>query len=322
VRDNRAHDRDPKGREDPHTHVLATSSRYVPRSGSALVARSACLAMASACLFVTAGSATARADQIDACVDAAEQAQRLRHIGKLRTAREKLLRCSQPLCVSAVRADCTKWMAELEGVMPTVVIRALDAARTDLVDVGVYVDDELVAARLDGNDIPVDPGEHVFRFVRDGSAPVDQSILIRQGERQRILSVVFPAPAGLAAPASARSGAPAMPLGDTQHSRIDAAWPIAAVAVGGVALTVASTLWISGAVDYSSMASSCAPTHSCSVDAVDAAHRKLMIGDVVGGVGIALLAVGGGAFALGLTARPSGSHGAPGIALVNVAGRF
>jgi hypothetical protein len=273
----------------------------------------------SASIFVTMGSASARADQVDACVDAAEQAQRLRRDGKLRGARERLMTCSQAQCVSAVRADCTKWRADLEAMMPSVVIRAVDGEGADLADVRVYVDDELIAARLDGNDLPVDPGEHEFRFVRERSAPVQQRVLVRQGEQRRILSVVFPEPVHPPAPPLvARSGA----QGDFH---IEAAWPITVLGVGLGALAVASTLWISGAIDHASMASSCAPTHTCLPSEVDSAHRTLVIGDVVGGAGLGLLAIGGGLLAVSLSARPaqsSPSHRAPGSALVSLVAWF
>jgi hypothetical protein len=289
-----------------------------------------------ACLFALAGSSAARADQLDVCIAAAEEGQRLRIDGKLVSAREKLLECSQDWCASVVRADCTKWLSDVDSLMPALVIRAVDSRGADVVDVRVFVDGRLIASRLDGKEIQLDPGEHVFRFVLGGRAPgptpapIEQHILVRQGEQHRVLSVVFPAlPAG-ASPEQRRStggetAAVSAPGGES-HAAIPPAWSIGTIVAGGVALGVASYLWISGLADHSNLVSTCGPSHNCSHSAVDSAHGKLVAGDVVGGVGIGLVAIGVGTLVFTVSvsrpAQTSALRYAPESVLFGVSGRL
>jgi hypothetical protein len=248
----------------------------------------------------------ARADRIDACIGKAEEGQRLRVQGKLTRARESILACSQADCPSVVRSDCSRWLSEVDGLIPSLVIRAVDSTGADVVDVQVTVDDQLIAGRLDGSEIHVDPGEHVFRFTRAGTAPVQQNVLVREAEKHRTLSVVFPAtPAVGAGPAPSGADADhpaadrASPQTGASQSHVPLAWPLVILGAGGVALGVASYLWVSGLSDHSSLVSTCGVQHACSTSAVDAAHGKLAAGDVVGGAGIALAAIGAGILVFG-----------------------
>jgi hypothetical protein len=266
---------------------------------------------AVACAALASSPGVARADRIDACIGKAEEGQRLRVQGKLTRARESILACSQAECPSVVRSDCSRWLAEVDGLIPSLVIRAVDSTGADVVDVQVAVDDQVIAERLDGSEIHVDPGEHVFRFTRAGSAPVQQNVLVREAEKHRTLSVVFPAtPAAGASHASTGTEADhrtedrASPQGASSQPRVPLAWPVAILGAGGVALGVASYLWISGLSDHSSLVSTCGPQHDCSTSAVDAAHGKLVAGDIVGGAGIALGAIGVGILVFGRGSAP------------------
>jgi len=233
----------------------------------------------------------ANADPVDACISSAEAGQRLRLEAKLTSAREKLLACSQAECPTVLRADCTKWLSELDRVFPSLVVRAVNGAGADVVDVSVTIDDQRIAPRLDGSEIHVDPGAHVFRFALAGGPTIEQKILVREGEQHRILSVVFPAPPVEQPSAPLPPPAPPPPR--------SLALPLAVVGAGAIAFGVASYFWISGVSEHSNLASTCAPSHSCDPSAVDSAHAKLVAGDVVGGVGVGLLAVGAGIFLFG-----------------------
>ncbi len=261
---------------------------------------------AIACAALASSPGVARADRVDMCIGKAEEGQRLRVEGKLTRARESILACSQAECPSLVRSDCSRWLSEVDGLIPSLVIRAVDSTGADVVDVRVTVDDQIIAERLDGSEIHVDPGEHVFRFVRAGASPVQQNVLVREAEQHRTLSVVFqatprvgagPAPSGTEA--DHQTADRVSPQAGTSRPQVALAWPLAIVGAGGVALAAASYLWISGLSDHSSLVSTCGPQHDCSTSSVNAAHTKLVAGDIVGGAGIALGALGVGILVFG-----------------------
>ncbi len=63
-----------------------------------------------------------------------------------------------------------------------------------MLDVRILIDGQLATERLDGNPIAIDPGDHTVRFEANGARPVDERILLRQGEKNRILTVTFGGP--------------------------------------------------------------------------------------------------------------------------------
>src|SRR5258708_17481790 len=92
---------------------------------------------AVASLLFAAGGATA-GDEMTACVSAAEVAQRQRAANRLLEAPASLQICSREVCPSVVRNDCSRWRAEVEGSVPTIVRRAHVPAGQDLVHGEVF----------------------------------------------------------------------------------------------------------------------------------------------------------------------------------------
>jgi hypothetical protein len=281
--------------------------------------------------LVTLASWRAHADPVDACIATAEEAQRLRLDGKLTRSRENLLACAQATCPAVVRSDCSRWLAEVDELMPSLVLRAVDSAGADRIHVRVAVDDQLITERLDGSEIRVDPGQHVFRLTCAGAPAVEQMVLVRPGEQHRKLSLVCPEPVSVAPPQRAtvgvefsRSDADVQPVqGTSSHPRVALVWPIAAMGAGSIALAAASSLWISGLNDRATLVSGCGTTHSCAPSEVDSAHQKLVIGDVTAVGGVAFIALGVGILILGRTpaARVTAAiHPVPGGALIGVRG--
>ena len=125
------------------------------------------------------------------CIASADAAQQARDDGKWRAARDGFVSCSRAVCPKMVSASCTKWAREIEDGMPTVVLAAKDASGADLTDVRVTFDGATLATVLDGKPVDVDPGAHKFRFSRDGSEPVEQSVVVKAGEKLRSVSVVM-----------------------------------------------------------------------------------------------------------------------------------
>jgi hypothetical protein len=247
-----------------------------------------CIAVAGT-LAVT----SSRADVSGDCIAAAEQAQPLQHNGKFRAALDRLHACTRPQCPALIRSDCTKWLAEVEATMPTIVVHATDQAGADLTDVRVLVDGELVASSVDGRDIPIDSGPHVLRFERAGSDAVEQRLVADVGAQHRLVSVTLSAtaaPQHLAATA-ATSEAQAPSPGAEHGPRRSMVVPLVFGGVGVVAAAVGGVLWGIGLSQCPSNLESSGS--SCTQHQLDGAHASLVAGDV-------LVSVGGAAIVAGL----------------------
>jgi hypothetical protein len=258
------------------------------------LARVHIVAATLACAMTTT---SAWADTAGECIAAAEQAQPLQHDGKLRAASERLHQCARPECPAVVRADCTRWLANLEASMPSIVVHAVDAAGADLTDVRVFVDGELVASSLDGRDIHVDPGPHVLRFEHGTGAPVEQRMVADVGAQHRLISVAFGAGApATTAPPAARIGTATAPA-VAEHAastysgpRRSMVLPFTIGAVGLVTAAVGGVVWAEGLSRCRSSIEPSAP--SCTSVQLDGAHGTLVAGDVLVATGGALIAAG------------------------------
>src|SRR5262249_6117205 len=144
-------------------------------------------------LAVLFSSRDARADDDvkAACAAAYEQAQVHQAAGRLKEAKSTLSGCLQEACPAFIQADCGQWLSDVDRALPTVVLPAKNVKGEDVVAVRVTVDGTVLTEMLDDNEIAMDPGTHVFRFEMDGAAPVEQRVLIRKGEKYRMLEVRF-----------------------------------------------------------------------------------------------------------------------------------
>jgi hypothetical protein len=156
----------------------------------------------------------AMADDKAACLDAAAKGQRLRGAHQLVEAREQMRACAAAQCPAVVQTDCARWLDEVEAALPTVVVAAKNGSGVDLFDVKVSVDGKLVASKLDGQGAAMNAGPHTFHFEGADGTSVDQQVMIKEGEKNQVVSVVLgaspaaaPGPAGL--PATVPETAPA-----------------------------------------------------------------------------------------------------------------
>jgi hypothetical protein len=207
------------------------------------------------------GSSPARAQNTDACVASYERAQELHQAGKFVEARVELLVCAQPSCPRLTTPDCTRWLREVDEGVPSIVVSAKDAAGRDVVDVRISIDGRAAVDRLDGKGILVDPGEHTLRYERANEAAIEQKILARQGEKNRLITVVFP------------SHIPPPPIVETQVSPL--AYALAALGIAAVGTGVALDAVATN--DLSTLRNTCAPY--CSTGARDRARTKMIVGD-------------------------------------------
>ena len=204
-----------------------------------------------------------------------------------------------------MRDDCTRQLDALEQVQPTIVFDAKDRSGADLSAIRVKVDGRQVAEKLDGTPLQVDRGEHSFTFEADGQPPVTLTLLIKEGEKGRRVSVAMGG--GVGPVGGTRAGG-----GDSGGSAGDRPPPPAApstqktlgLVAGGagiVGLGIGTIFGILAASKWSSTKSECAGAVSCPNYTQAAADHGTTVSDatvstvsfVAGG---ALLAAGAALF--------------------------
>jgi hypothetical protein len=225
------------------------------------------------------------------CASASEHAQHLRKGAKLADARRELLVCAHDECPSIIKEDCVRWLAELDVAMPSVVPSAVDAHGRDVTDARVLIDGAPLVEALDGTAREVDPGEHRFRFESPGAAPAEQVVVVREGEKRRVIRVELqPLPAG-GPVTSAGTGNAGLRLASYVTG-----------AVGVIAMGTAAAFKLAENAQINSLSGSCAP--NCSEADRDSASAKLVAANVSLSVGIVALAVAAFLFVESLPSGP------------------
>jgi hypothetical protein len=238
----------------------------------------------------------ARADEKQRCIAASEQGQELRDSGNYTRAREQFASCARASCPAIVRRDCAHWQADLEDSWPSLVVSAKDGSGNDLVDVRVLLDGAPLLAKLSGQATRIDPGEHVLRCEAQGYTPVEEHIVVRAGEKNRMVQVQL-GPAQGAAPAAGATDRTAAPGARDagEESRAAGTRRTSAIVFGAIALTAFASeayFGLTGLSDRSAlMSSSCAQTATCSPSSVDSIRTKFTVADISLGVGLASAAL-------------------------------
>jgi hypothetical protein len=203
----------------------------------------------------------------DACFAAAVEGQTLRKQGKLLDARTPFSACATPTCPSVVSDDCTRWLAELEDEIPTVVFGARDRAERDVPDVSITVDSKAVDAS--GKPVALDPGPHVVRFLSPGRPVTQQTILTRAGEKNRTILVTLADP-------------------PPQEKHDETSIPTATWILGGVGLAALGVFGLFAASGVS-LYGSANCSAGCSASDKSDVETRLRIADVSLGVGVVAL---------------------------------
>lgn len=251
----------------------------------------------------------------DECIAASEEGQLLSSKGQLEAAREKLALCSDKSCPGAVRKDCEAGLEALERATPTVVFAAKDAAGRDLTEVSVSIDGKPRLDSLDGKAIALDPGKHSVRFETAGKPALEKTLLIREGEKARIVMVTL----ADAKPKPKQGPEPAR--GSRELST--GAWVVGGI--GAAALATAGVVGFVALQKRSSLKDECGDAGTCTQDEVDSVYRLYNVSYVAAGLGGALLLTSG---VLYFTSSPKSPpekqawslHPTPGGAVVK--GRF
>lgn len=235
----------------------------------------------AACVALTASSPRASAQAQDKsikkeCAAAYEQAQVFRKERRLIEAQEQLAICAQKACPIVVRKECGKWQAEVEAAMPTVVLEVRDATGQPAAKARVFLDGTLLTESIDATAIPVNPGEHVFRYEMPGADPIEQGVTIREGTKDRKLSVELVASAPPPSPPKPSPWEPPL-LGLVFAG-------VGALGVGGF-----TALGIVGINQRDELRDTCAP--ACAESDVSSVRTKLLLADISLGVGVVSLGV-------------------------------
>lgn len=225
------------------------------------------------------------------CISAADEGQKQRDEGHLASAREKFISCAAKSCPSAIARQCSEWLSEVERDMPSVSFRALDERGKETLDVTVSVDGAVVASNIGARAHPLDPGEHTVRFVRATGGTLETKVVLRPGERNRIIELSFqpkvPAtPAPAVAPVATAPPSPKTKANSTPERAFHVpvlGWIGLGLAAGGGAAT--TLLVISASSDERHLRQTCAP--SCDRSEQDKVDTKILAANIGLGVGIA-----------------------------------
>jgi len=129
----------------------------------------------------------------DVCFSAAADGQKARKLGKLHEAREVFTRCAQAACPAEVTERCTGWLAEVDEAMPSVLVATEDASGHDLARGTVRIDGQEQDV-LVGKPVSLEPGQHVLVLEVPGEAKVEETIVLREHEKNRRVVLQLHAP--------------------------------------------------------------------------------------------------------------------------------
>lgn len=219
----------------------------------------------------------------DTCIAAAESGQRLRKDAKLARARAAFASCARLECPQEVAARCTDWLADVDRATPTIVVGALDGHGKDVSAGTVTMDGAPLEGALAGRALAVDPGAHTLELVTPSGERAAEAIVVREGEKERIVTLHLPALAAQEPPRVATRPVPWTAWG--------------AGALGVVGLGVFGGFAIGGLVDRDS--SGCA--RGCSAGDARRVDAELAVADV----GLVIGAVSLGAALVFFLARPT-----------------
>jgi len=231
------------------------------------------------------------------CLAASEASLKSGNEHRLRKERSELLVCAAASCPADIRQECTRRVDEVNTAIPTIIFETKDASGNDLSAVKVSMDGQVLAERLEGSALSIDPGAHTFVFETAGQAPVTKQFVIRESQKNRHEAIRLGSPAASSTPTTASTE-----LG-TQKTVA-----IVAGGVGVVGIAVGSVF------GFVAMARKNDAESACPADCSDQRGMNLwQDAGRAGNVSTAAFIAGGvmlaGGAALWLTAKPDSNHG-------------
>ena len=236
-----------------------------------------------------------------ACSQAYTEGQNLRRDGKLVEARNVILECAQERCPDVLQRDCMQWHDELRASIPSVVLGVRDRKDRDVAGATIFLDGKEWEHALDGTERALDPGEHVFRIEYAGQT-VEERVLIRQGEKGRLLTFKLEVDASALPPAPpSRVEAKPEPTPEMDDGvepgagSSRATWGYALGGLGLVGLGVGGYFGSRAFSKWSERNDHCtdAGCDETAAAASDEAHEAAMVANIGAAVGVLGLGIGG-----------------------------
>ena len=248
------------------------------------------------------------------CATAYQEGLEHRKSSHLQRAREAFVVCAKTSCGEVLSLQCRGAVQQLDTDIPSVIPFVTDPSGEPIVDVSVSVDGQLIASKLDGRGLIVEPGVHEFSFSTARGVFHTDKILIIEGQRNRLLSVhsnepLFPAP--IAGAGAARSTVPALapvtseatptsisstPVQPSLSASANAgaaptngASSVLPIVVGGVGVAAIGTAFLLahwGSQDNLRL-DGCKP--NCNAESVDHVRNLYLAADITLGVGVVAL---------------------------------
>lgn len=231
-----------------------------------------------------------------ACIASHASAQREAKAGHLKQASQLYTQCgSDPTCPEQLRSECAELLEKIRNNVPSVIFSVIDGKGADQTSVKVYADEALVTDGLDGRPIELDPGKYHFRFVLPDGSTLTSDVLVREGDKNRVIEVRAAQEKG-AEPATAPvAGGAALPV-EQPPKPVEQGTPVAAWVMTGVAaagLATFGTFALLGSSDKKKL-DDCSPGCPDSEhDRRDSLKTKYLIADIGLGVGAASAIVAG-----------------------------
>ena len=231
-------------------------------------------------LGVGLSAETARAD-VEECASAHAAGQRAVNARQLKNAVDLFAICrATEGCPEAIREECIELHRDVERSVPSVIFAATDARGQDITQARVYAGEVLLATQLDGHAIALDPGRHQFRFVFADGEVLTSVIVVREGEKNRVVSARPPNPQISLPPTLAEAA--------STRRTPTAAWVATAVSAAGLASF--GVFAIIGKSQQSEV-DKCSPNCSPSVrDNYDEMKRDYLVADI--SLGVAAVSAG------------------------------
>lgn len=262
------------------------------------------------------GSSSATSDDTgptkEACIESHRESQRAQNEGKLVHGRELARTCTSLVCPGLLISDCARWLSDLDQRIPSVVFEVhLNGSPNRAAK--ITVDGSTIVEWTRGEAHRMDPGEHQFKFELTGHEPIEQTLLLAEGMRYRIVNAEFKS---LVQPKEPNPGVgegllatPALPR---ERPTPIVVYPL--LGVGALGMAGFGTFAFLGKSKENDLKTSCFP--DCTDSQLSPMKTQFLIADIALGVGAASLVTAG---VLYLT-RPEKDAPSPNIGFFPVPG--
>ena len=212
--------------------------------------------------IVTSFNQVARAEEPEACSVAYARGQEERLAGRLYNARAAFQQCASAGC-SALAADCSRWVREVEADLPTLRVTVRDERGRAVDNLRVLIDGVAIPLATLAAPIVLEAGPHELQFDAPGYQALRLEKALRPSDREVAVVVTLRPPQA--------------PVSDNRAGGVPtASWLLAGV--GAVALGGSIYFGVTANDEYQELKQSCAPR--CEPSASDHLYRNAVISDV------------------------------------------